>query len=124
RWGPDLVLTMTEREELLYAGAGTFAEDLEAAGVAWCHLPIPDRGAPPADVAALWPEVSTRAHDIFARGGRVFTHCYGGCGRAGMAALRLIVETGTPPAEALNRLRAVRPCAVETDAQRAWAAQG
>ena len=46
--------------------------------------------------------------------GRVLIHCMGGCGRSGMAALRLMIEAGEAPGAALERLRAVRPCAVET----------
>jgi hypothetical protein len=38
-----------------------------------------------------------------------------------MAVLRLMVEMGEDPEEALARLRAVRPCAVETEVQKAWA---
>ncbi|MBR9844091.1 MAG: protein phosphatase, partial [Rhodobacteraceae bacterium] len=49
-------------------------------------------------------------------------HCFGGCGRSGMAIMRLLVEMGEEPEAALARLRAVRPCAVETEAQRLWAA--
>ncbi len=41
-----------------------------------------------------------------------------------MAVLRLMVEVGEAPEAALARLRAVRPCAVETEAQRDWAEQG
>ncbi|MDH5531227.1 MAG: protein phosphatase, partial [Paracoccaceae bacterium] len=46
-----------------------------------------------------------------------------GCGRSGMAVLRLMVEAGEPVDVALIRLRKVRPCAVETDAQLAWASR-
>ena len=53
--------------------------------------------------------------------GRVLIHCKGGCGRSGMVALRLMIEAGEAPDEALARLRSVRPCAVETDAQMRWA---
>ncbi len=38
-----------------------------------------------------------------------------------MAVLRLMVEAGEDPDAALARLRAVRPCAVETGAQLTWA---
>ena len=38
-----------------------------------------------------------------------------------MVVLRLMMECGERPAAALARLRAVRPCAVETQAQMAWA---
>ena len=40
-----------------------------------------------------------------------------------MAALRLMIEVGEDPDAALKRLRAVRACAVETEAQMIWARQ-
>lgn len=121
-WGANLVLTMTTAEELSYGDAMGLGTDLGAAGVLWHHLPIPDMGAPPPPTEAAWPEASSAAHDILRGGGRVLAHCYGGCGRSGMALLRLMVETGEEAGAALRRLRHVRPCAVETDAQFDWAA--
>ncbi|MBU2994231.1 dual specificity protein phosphatase family protein [Octadecabacter sp. 1_MG-2023] len=123
-WGPDLVLTMTGQAELDRVGATDFGADLSAAGVAWRHLPIVDFGAPNADVIALWPETSALAHDVLAQGCKILSHCFGGCGRSGMVALRLMIETGEAPDAALARLRAVRPCAVERDAQFEWASNG
>ena len=122
RWGAGLVLTMTTGEELERSGAGQFGDELNAAGVEWRHLPIPDFGAPPPATDAQWPEVSDTAHALLAREGRVFVHCYGGCGRSGMALLRLMVEAGENVDPALERLRHVRLCAVEREAQKAWAA--
>ena len=121
RWAPDLVLTMTTQAELDRTGAGGFWTDLHAVGVAWRHLPVVDFGAPDADVAAVWGEVSALGAEVLARGGKILTHCFGGCGRSGMAALRLMIEAGEDPDAALARLRRARPCAVETDAQQAWA---
>ncbi len=121
RWGADMVLTMTTTPELERSGANQFGEDLLAADVDWRHLPIPDFGAPPPATDALWPETSQFAHAVLDRGGRVFAHCFGGCGRSGMALLRLMIELGEDLDPALERLRGVRPCAVETDAQKAWA---
>ncbi len=37
---------------------------------------------------------------------------------------RLMVEAGEAGDRALARLRAVRPCAVETEAQMGWACEG
>lgn len=122
RWGPGLVLTMVTDGELAHAGAEGLGADLAAAEVQWLHLPVPDFGAPPAQTAALWPEASRAAHGVLAGGGKVLTHCYGGCGRAGMAAMRLMVESGEDADPALERLRDVRSCAVQSEAQRAWAA--
>ncbi len=123
-WGADLVLTMTDTAELARAGAAGLGADLHEAGVDWRHLPIRDMGAPPVETIALWPEASARAHVVLAGQGRVLAHCYGGCGRSGMALLRLMVEAGEEAPLALHRLRNVRPCAVETQAQLDWAAQG
>jgi hypothetical protein len=120
-WRPDLVLSMTTQSELDRMGASGFGDDLAAVGVAWRHLPIVDFGAPDANVASAWNEVSTFSADTLARGGKILTHCFGGCGRSGMAALRLMIEAGEAPDAALERLRKTRPCAVETDAQRRWA---
>ncbi len=123
-WAPDMVLSMTEASEMARFGAAGLGADLAQAGVVWHHLPLPDFGAPPDAGLKNWPEISNYAHTILAQGGRVLVHCAGGCGRSGMIALRLLVEAGEAPKPALVRLRAVRPCAVETEAQRIWAVAG
>lgn len=120
-WAPGLVISMTETEEMHRAGAAGLGAALAGAGIDWVHLPIRDFGAPDAETGAGWPEVSRRVHALLDRGGRGLVHCRGGCGRSGMIVLRLMVERGEDPEAALARLRAVRPCAVETDAQRGWA---
>jgi len=114
-WKPDAVLTLTTQNEL--AGldlAGVF-------GAQWFHLPILDFGTPEAVGQARWQSLSPKLHAILDAGGRVFAHCYGGKGRSGMVLLRLMVERGLDPDQALQHLRAVRPGAVETEAQRLWA---
>ena len=120
-WGPRLVLSMTEAVELARAGAGGFRQDLENAGVSRIELPVRDFGEPCGETVRLWPASAAQAKAALAQGGRVLVHCFGGCGRSGMVVLRLLVEMGEDPDEALARLRVVRPCAVETEAQRAWA---
>ncbi|MDO8883933.1 MAG: protein phosphatase [Pseudotabrizicola sp.] len=120
-WRPGLVLTMTSKLELATKGAATLPADLAAAGIDWRHLPVPDFGTPKADTAALWSDTSAQARAHLAQGGRVLAHCMGGCGRSGMAVLRLLADGGEDPDAALSRLRAARPCAVETKAQLRWA---
>jgi protein-tyrosine phosphatase len=115
-WRADLVLTLVESAE-----AAELSPDLSAAlataGIAQRCFPIADYSVP----MGGWPKTSAEVHAILARGGRVLVHCRGGCGRTGMIVLRLMVEMGEAPAAALARLRAVRPCAVETEEQRLWA---
>ncbi|MEJ6396952.1 protein-tyrosine phosphatase family protein [Yoonia sp. 208BN28-4] len=116
-WTPDGVVSLTKAVEL--DEAVTWHADLRAAGVTVWHLPIVDFGVPDDGFEADLRPV----REMLAQGGRVLVHCKGGCGRSGMIALRLMVESGETAEAALARLRAVRPCAVETDAQFSWAAQ-
>ena len=104
-------------------GAAEMPQRLAAAGVAWKHFPIVDYGAPE-KTSGDWPALSAELHAILDRGGSVLAHCYGGHGRAGMVALRLLTERGENPKSALARIRAVRPGAVEADTQFRWAAAG
>ena len=120
-WGADLILTMTSQGELDAAGIGDIGHRLGDLGIGWQHLPVTDFGAPTCDTALAWPAAAAKAHEVLQNGGRVVAHCWGGCGRSGMAVLRLMVETGEPPEDALARLRSVRPCAVETEGQQYWA---
>ncbi len=120
-WAPDLVLTMTTQAELDRVGAGGFGADLLAVGIAWRHLPIVDLGAPDGQIVAQWGDVARMGVDALARGGKILVHCFAGCGRSGMAALRLMVDAGQDPQLALHTLRVARSCAVETDAQMVWA---
>ena len=116
-WRPSIVVTLAEAGELTARGAGALPADLVAAGVDWLHLPIPDFGTPPKALRADWPSTSAWLRAC----PRVLVHCMGGCGRSGMIVLRLMVDAGEAAEPALTRLRAARPCAVETKAQMRWA---
>lgn len=120
-WRPDLVLTMTEGHELRRMGAEKIAQDLAEFRCAWLHLPIVDYEVPTGETLAAWPAASAQVRELLSASGRVLVHCYGGCGRSGMAIVRILAEMGEPPDLALARLRAVRSCAVETEAQMVWA---
>lgn len=120
-WQPDLVITMTTQTELDRKGAGTLGTDLAKVGINWVHAAVADFGVPE-DLD--WPGLRDQALDVLAGKGRVLVHCFGGCGRSGMIVLRLMIAAGEAPDAAISRLRAVRPCAVETDDQMTWACQG
>ena len=120
-WKPALVLSMTSIAELKACGAETFARDIAQDGVDWLHIPVPDFGVP----AGLdWAPLHARLTAHFAQGDGVLIHCKGGCGRSGMLVLRAMISSGEAPEAALTRLRRIRPCAVETQAQLDWASQG
>ena len=119
KWRPDLVISATEPSELDRHNMSDLAALLEAAEVAWRGFPIRDFGVP--EPQNHWPSLAGEVHAILNKGGRVLAHCYGGQGRSGMILLRLLIERGYEGEDALSRLRAIRPGAVETDAQFNWA---
>lgn len=118
-WRPDIVLTMVEAQELAAKGAVRFGADVRPA--VWLHFPTVDYEVPDAAQVEGWVEIEGKILACLAHGGRVLVHCMGGCGRSGMAALRVMIAAGETPEKALKRLRDVRPCAVETEGQMAWA---
>ncbi len=119
-WNPQYVLTMTEQEEMDALGCSRLGELIQEAGIKWLHLPVPDYGGLEGNNLDRWPAVSGSVHACLDAGGAIVVHCRGGVGRSGMIALRLLVERGEEPDLALQRLRSVRPGAVETKAQLAW----
>jgi len=120
-WKPALVISMATDVEMVAAGAGNLGSDLLYSGARWHQIPCADMGVPSADQMPAWEAAGERAARALQGGGRVLVHCVGGCGRSGMAALKLMVACGEKPAAALKRLRALQPCAVETEAQYDWA---
>ena len=106
-WGPALVVSLTGEDE---------GEIPERTGLTWLRVPVADFGVP--NDGALDHVVARAVIDV-REGRRVLFHCKGGCGRSGMAVLRVMHLMGVP--DALSVLRHVRPCAVETEAQLNWA---
>ena len=123
-WKPAIVLTLTPETELAEAGARSLGADLQAMGTRWVHFPVRDFSTPAPRTDMGWPAISAQILAALRGGGRVLVHCRAGRGRSGMAALRLMIEAGEDPSEALRRLRRVRPGAVETEAQWHWAREG
>jgi hypothetical protein len=123
-WKPSIVISATTKGEHADAGVEALGKDIPESGARWLHLPITDYGTPDEVFMRAWPEKSAVILKALSGRGRVLIHCKGGCGRSGMLALRLMVESGEDAVDALLRLRKVRPCAVETDAQLRWAVTG
>ena len=120
-WSPNIVVSMTEAEEMVAAGCPDLGAFLAEQGIAWTHLPIRDYGGPDGASADVWHDVQRDLTERLHAGQSLLLHCRGGQGRSGMIALRLMVAMGEGPAEALQRLRQARPGAVETDEQLTWA---
>lgn len=123
-WGAATVVTMTESSEMQESASAGLGALLQARDIVWCHFPVRDFGGLQKQQAEDWTEVSGMLLTTLNNGGKVLVHCRGGLGRSGMIVLRLLCELGESPEAALRRLRAVRPGAVETHEQMAWAMSG
>ena len=121
-FAPDLVVSMTRSDEMESLGAGDLPGWFKAHGIGWRHFPVDDYAVPPDD--ADWNGLAQAVFSVLDRAGTVILHCRGGLGRSGMVALRLMIDSGEAPDDALTRLRAARPGAVETDAQFDWSKRG
>jgi protein-tyrosine phosphatase len=120
-WKSAIVVSLTERDEMERAGAADLSALLEARKIEWMHFPIVDYQTPCDAGSWSWPHFAARLHGVLDQGRGVLVHCMGGKGRSGMIALRLLVERDEDPDNALARIRAVRPGAIETEAQLRWA---
>lgn len=117
QWGAAAVVTLVEDHELEsleVAGLGTAVADRH---MVWYHLPIRDVGTPGDQFEVEWRTSGEQLRAILRDGFNVLVHCKGGLGRAGLVAARLLVELGWGPNAAIKEVRAVRPGAIETDAQ-------
>lgn len=121
---PACVLTLNPANELQARGGGLLPSALARRGIAWHHFPIDDYGVPLPEQSAQWQMLAPSLHGHLDTGRVVVIHCLAGLGRAGMVALRLLVERGEQAAEALQRIRTIRPGAVERSVQFDWAAAG
>lgn len=123
-WKPDLVLSLTQIDEMRRFKSDVLPERLIDKDIKWIHFPIQDFGVPSEEDAPLWIAIEQVLQMAVSQKARILIHCMGGCGRTGMVVLRMMCTLGESPNDAVCRLRAARDCAVETDAQMQWATNG
>lgn len=117
RWAPMAIVTLIEEREFTMLGVRDLGKQVRARGIEWHHLPIVDVRPPDKRFENAWRSSGPRLVGLLLGGEKVLVHCRGGLGRAGTVAARLLVEIGVPPDEAVARVRAARPGAIETREQ-------
>lgn len=116
-WGAQAVVTLIEHKEFAMLEVNELGTQVSNRGMEWHHLPIVDVQPPDDRFESAWAHSGPRLLSILREGGRVLVHCRGGLGRAGTVGARLLVELGVSPSEAVARVRAARPRAIETREQ-------
>lgn len=119
-WGASSVLTLLELPEFDLLKVRGLPAAVRAEGMAWHHASIPDVSVPGRAFDAAWRTIGPRIVEQLRHGQSVVVHCRGGLGRAGLIAARLVTIMGEEPSRAVERVRAVRPGAIETPAQEAY----
>jgi ADP-ribosyl-[dinitrogen reductase] hydrolase len=117
-WGAAAIVTLLEPKELTLLRVERLGEEILRRKRLWYHLPIVDGSIPDEQFEKQWDVAGEELRSILRKGADVLVHCRGGLGRAGTIASRLLIELGMAPETAIARVRAVRPGAIETSAQR------
>jgi ADP-ribosyl-[dinitrogen reductase] hydrolase len=116
-WGAAVVVTLLEPKEIVLLRVEQLGEEVRRRGMSWFHLPIADVSTPDQGFEQNWVLAGDALRTLLRNGRGVLVHCRGGLGRAGTIAARLLIELGMEPAIAIDRVRAVRPGAIETREQ-------
>jgi len=123
-WGATTIVTLLESHELAHLAIARLGVEVQRRGMEWLHLPVPDVSTPGPEFEDKWPAVSDHLRSRLDAGENILVHCRGGVGRSGMISARLLAESGVDAEEAIARVRAVRPGAIETWEQEQWARSG
>src|SRR5262249_56850491 len=62
RWGADYVITLLEAHEIDLLEVQHLPQEVEARGMRWLHLPIPDGSVPSEAFEGLWRAQAGRFH--------------------------------------------------------------
>lgn len=111
------MVTLIEHEEMVLLKVPNLGEEIMRRGMSWFHLPILDVSTPDETFETAWESAGKELLSMLKKGSDVLVHCRGGLGRAGTIAARLLIELGMPSEEAIGKVRAVRPGAIETRGQ-------
>jgi ADP-ribosyl-[dinitrogen reductase] hydrolase len=120
KWGASLVLTLIEPHEFDLLKVRGLPKAVRETGMVWLHAPIPDVSVPGSAFNAAWKTIGPRISKQLREGRSVVVHCRGGLGRAGMIAAKLLTMMGEDASTAIERIRSVRPGAIETSEQEAY----
>lgn len=118
-WGASHLISLIEPWEFEELKITALPDRAVSHGLRWYGLPIVDGAAPDSTFLKEWKELESPICNALLEGRRAVVHCKGGLGRAGTVACMLLIGTKTSlsSTDAIQRVREVRPGAIETSEQ-------
>ena len=113
-WGAGAVVTLLEDHEFDLLHVRQLPDSVRERGMLWLHLPIQDVAPPDERFTTVWIEAALTLFELLHAGRNLLIHCRGGLGRSGLVAALLLRESGETACAAIQRVREVRPGAIET----------
>ena len=121
--GASAILTLMPKEEMQRNAVVDMPELCAQLSLQWFHLPIEDDHAPEQEFTTAWDIASEKVHALLASGKSIAIHCKGGSGRTGLVAAQILLERGVSLDEVIERVRAVRPSALQIPAHQTYIQQ-
>ncbi len=114
--GATAVLTLMPKDEMQRNAVIDLPELCAQLGLEWFHLPVEDDHAPEQLFEDAWLLAKDKIHALVAAGNTIAIHCKGGSGRTGLIAALILLERGLPLDEVVDRVRVIRPNALQIPA--------
>jgi ADP-ribosyl-[dinitrogen reductase] hydrolase len=108
-WGAVALVTLLDESEFNSLGVKDLPMKAVSLNLLWLHLPIRNLGIPDEKFDEQWAWVGPRLTQLLRDGQRIVIHCKEGIGRAGLVAVRLMIELGMLPEQAIKSVQRARP---------------
>ena len=120
--GIDVVVSLLAPDEVAEFDLQAENALSEAYGIEFVSFPIPDRGVPDSEAAAI--ALVHKLDQSLASGEKIAVHCRQGIGRSALIAASLLVASGVEPKTAFDRVAAARGSSVpDTPEQEEWVSE-
>lgn len=116
-WGADAVICLVEPPEFMEMGVPDYVQGLHNHSLTLFHLPIRDMSTPGKAFEDAWVRQAEELNELMSVSSHIVVHCAAGLGRTGMFCAKMLVLTGWSPEDAIEKVRSIRPGAIETREQ-------
>ena len=116
-FGTDVLVAVIREYEFELLGIPELVDRAEAHGMTVRRFEIGAVSVPEAMSEGEFRGLIDELHAHLGAGRNVTVHCHGGLGRSGLVATCVLVRHGVGASEAITRVRAARPGAIETRGQ-------